>query len=201
MRTLVLTLALLSPLAALADDEAPAAVKVVQRRQYQLKHELAVTAGFLPLDAFYKGLTVNASYTYHFFDFLAWRVGRFAWSGNFSTGLRRQLEREFGVQTTEFQEVKWFLGSDVVVSPFYGKVALFNALVVHLQLYLLLGGDAVSLNGNVKGGLNLGGGIRFFLSQYFSLKVEAQNHFVFGNAPQSVVDLQLGLAVSLGGEG
>src|SRR5882757_5080835 len=95
----LLALALLVPLVAAADDENPARVSVVQRRQYTLHHELQVSAGFLPLDAFYKGVTVNVGYTYHFNDHFAWRVLRGSLDKTIDTGLTTQLKQQFGLLT------------------------------------------------------------------------------------------------------
>ncbi len=199
MRSLLLAAALALPCAAYADDESPARVSVVQKRQYTMRHEISVSGGFLPLDAFYKGVTVNVGYTYHFNDHFAWRVARGAYDKTLDTGLKRQLEQQFGVLTTDFPEVQWMAGSDLVWNAFYGKTAFMNAFVLHLALFLVLGGDAVKTQTEVLPAVNFGGGIRFFATDWLSVKVEASNHFVFGKKSFNVVDLQLALAVNLGG--
>ena len=173
-------------------------MSVIQKRQYTLRHEIQVSGGFLPLDAFYKGITANVGYTYHFNDHFAWRVGRFAYDKTFDTGLKKQLENQFGVLTTDFPEVQWMAGSDLVWSPFYGKTAFMNAVVLHLALFLLLGADAVKTQTEVLPAVNFGGGIRFFITEWLSLKLEAENHFVVGKKSFNVVDLQVALAVNLG---
>lgn len=183
---------------AFASDEEPARVSVVQKRQYTLRHEIALSGGFLPLDAFYKGVTVNAAYTFHFNDHFAWRVGRFAYNGSIPTGLTRQLQQQFGVLTTDFPQVQWLAGSDLQWNAFYGKTAFMNAFVLHLALFLTLGGDAVKTQTDVLPAANFGGGIRFFATEWLSLKLEATNHFVFGKKSFNIVDLQLALAVNLG---
>src|SRR4051812_30209184 len=181
MRSLVLVLLLLAPLAAVAaDDESPARVSVVQRRQYTLRHELTLSGGFLPLDAFYKGVTVNVSYAYHFNDHFAWRVARGTYDKSFDTGLKLQLQNQFGVQTTEFPVVQWMVGSDIIWNAFYGKTAFMNAFVLHLALFLVLGGDAVKTQDDILPAVNFGGGIRFFATDWLSVKLEASNHFAFG---------------------
>lgn len=198
MRTLTACLVLGLSFDALASEDEPIAVTAVQKRQYHLNHELSLSAGYLPLDAFYKGITGNASYTYHFTDHFGWKVARGALAKNLPTDLRRKLERDFGVLPTEFPEVEWMIGSDLVFSPLYGKVSLMNRLVVHLQLYVLAGGSAVKLQKDVVPGVNVGGGIRFFLTERFSLRLEGGNHFVFGRQQINVLDLQLGLSANLG---
>lgn len=189
---------LLAPLAALADDE-PASYQAIQRRQYQMSHELKLGPGYLPLDAFYKGVTANVGYVYHFNDHFAWQVGRMTLSRSINTGLRKQIERSFGLLTTEFPEVQWIAGSDLLVSPIYGKTALFNSVVVHLQMYLLAGGSGVKTQIEVAPALSVGAGVRFFIAQWISLRLEASNHAVIGTQKFNVVDLQGSVAFNLGG--
>jgi outer membrane beta-barrel protein len=198
MRSMTLIVCLLPALAAAADDEAPAHVSVIQKRQYTLRHEISVAGGFLPLDAFYKGVTANVSYTFHFNDHFAWRVGRGTYDKTIDTGLKKQLEDQFGVLTTEFPEVQWMVGSDLVWNAFYGKTAFMNLFVLHLALFLELGGDAVKTQTEVLPGVNFGGGIRFFATEWLSVKLEASNHFVIAKRGFNVVDLQVALSVNLG---
>ncbi|MBK7860447.1 MAG: outer membrane beta-barrel domain-containing protein [Archangiaceae bacterium] len=188
----------MSAVALADDDESPARVSVVQRRQYTMRHEIQVSGGFLPLDAFYKGITANVGYTYHFNDHFAWRVVRGAYEKNFDTGLKRQLMQQFGVLTTDFPEVQWLAGSDLIWNAFYGKTAFMNAFVLHLALFLELGADAVKTQTDIMPAVNFGGGLRFFATEWLSVKVEASNHFVLGKKSFNIVDLQLALAVNLG---
>lgn len=199
MRTLTLCCLLAVSSNAVASEDDPVQVSAIQKRQYHLNHELAVGAGYLPLDAFYKGITGNVSYTYHFTDHFGWKVGRGSLSKNLQTDLRRKLERDFGVLPTEFPEVQWMVGSDLVFSPLYGKVTLMNRLVVHLQLYLVGGGSAVKLQNDIVPGVNVALGLRFFITERFSVRLEGGNHFVFAKQGQlNVIDLQVGLSANLG---
>lgn len=198
MRSVLLLVCLFSAAAFADDDEAPARVSVIQKRQYTLRHEISVSGGFLPLDAFYKGLTVNVGYTFHFNDHFAWRVARGTYDKAIDTGLKRQLTQQFGVLTTDYPEVQWMLGSDLIWNALYGKTAFMNLLVLHLALFLTLGGDAVKVQTDILPALNFGGGVRFFATEWLSLKVEATNHFVVGKKSFNIVDLQIALAVNLG---
>ena len=53
-------------------DEEQVAAYAVQSRLFRLGGELRVEAGFLPINAFNKGLTVGGSFTYHFSNSWAW---------------------------------------------------------------------------------------------------------------------------------
>src|SRR5262245_13205759 len=109
-------LLLLTPSLAFAQYEElenPGTIAAVQERAYRMNHELSLALGVLPLDAFYKGVYGQVSYTYHFTDAFAWQVGRGAYSHSLNTGLRNELENGFGVSPTRFDEVQYFIGSDL----------------------------------------------------------------------------------------
>ncbi|HEX9507892.1 MAG TPA: outer membrane beta-barrel domain-containing protein, partial [Myxococcales bacterium] len=116
MRTLLLTLWMFPSLALAQTEELenPGTVSAVQDRQYRMNHELSFGVGVLPIDAFYKGLLAQLGYTYHFSDRFAWQVGRGAYSYDVDTGLKAQLQRDFGVLPTAFDQVQWMVGSDLI---------------------------------------------------------------------------------------
>src|SRR4051812_13483636 len=177
---LVLVSTFIAAGSAQADElENPGAVYAVQERKFRLSHELSLGVGVLPLDAFYKGLTAQVGYTYHFSDTFAWQIGRGVYSYNLDTGLRAQLVRDFGVQTTAFEEVQWMVGSDLIWSPFYGKTAFLNSSVMYTEAYFILGGSAVKVTNLAGGGalpfrpaVNVGLGMRLFRSQAVSFRLD-----------------------------
>ncbi len=204
---LILFLSLMPGLA-LAQAEAlenPGTVSAVQDRLYRLNHELTLGVGVLPADAYYKGYFAGLSYTYHFTDSFAWQVGRGAYSYNVETGLRRQLERDFGVAptATAFEdEVQWMVGSDLVWSPLYGKMAFLNRSVLHFQTFLLGGATVFKLNrdGGFRPALNVGLGVRFYKSQTVSFRLDVTNNVLFSGASRivNVPTVQLATALNFG---
>ncbi|KFE65253.1 outer membrane beta-barrel domain-containing protein [Hyalangium minutum] len=203
-----LLLLLLAPGLALAQAEAlenPGTTSAVQDRLYRMNHELTLGVGVLPADAYYKGYYAQVSYTYHFSDNFAWQVGRGAYSYNVETGLRSQLERDFGVAptATAFEdEVEWMVGSDLVFSPFYGKTAILNSKVIHFEAFLLGGATVFKLNreGGFRPGANLGLGIRVFKSDTVSFRLDVTNNVVFAGASRiiNIPTIQLGTALNFG---
>jgi outer membrane beta-barrel protein len=203
-----LLLLLLAPGLALAQAEAlenPGTTSAVQDRLYRMNHELSLGIGVLPADAYYKGYYAGVSYTYHFSDSFAWQVGRGAYSYNVETGLRRQLERDFGVAptATAFEdEVEWMVGSDLMFSPFYGKTAILNSKVIHFEAFLLGGATIFKLNreGGFRPGANLGLGIRVFKSDTVSFRLDVANNVVFAGASRiiNIPTIQLGTALNFG---
>ena len=138
---------LLAPVASaqLEALENPGTVAAVQDRLFRMNHELHLGVGVLPLDAFYKGVTASVGYTAHFSDTFAWTVGRGLYSYNLDTGLRGQLENQFGVAPTEFEEVEWMVGSDLVWSPWYGKTSFLNQSVTHFDVSLVAGASVLRM--------------------------------------------------------
>ena len=209
MRKLPVVLLLLCPALASAqvpELENPGTIQAVQERQYRLNHELAFGIGVLPLDAFYKGLLAQLSYTTHFSDQLAWRVVRGAYSYNVNTGLRTQLVRDFNVNPTAFEQVQWMVGSDVVWSPFYGKTAFLNRSVSHFEIFFVGGGSVLNL-ANSSGGpgvfrpaVNFGLGARLFSSKHVSYRLDLADNVVISKDKGvfNVPSIQLSAAINFG---
>lgn len=183
--------------------ENPGTVSAVQDRAYRMMHELDLSVGVLPLDAFYKGLYAQVSYTAHFSDSFAWQVGRAAYSYAAKTGLREQLERDFGVLPTAFEEVQFFFGSDIMWKPLYGKLSVLNKWVVHGEVFLTLGGTLFKFTNAFRPGVNLGGGGRVFLSKYVSFRLDVTNNVVIpigGGSTNftNVLTMTLSLGINFG---
>jgi outer membrane beta-barrel protein len=174
-------------------------VTAIQDRNYHLKAELGVGVGFLPLDPFTRGVTISLSYTHHFTDHFAWRVGRGFFSFGFATGLKTQLEQRYSVAPTDLDRVEWAAGSDLVLTPFYGKVALFNRAVMWMELYLLAGGSVFKFTSGFKPGAGGGGGFRAFITQNLSVRLEVVDHVAFPRPVTNVLEFGLVLAFNFGG--
>jgi outer membrane beta-barrel protein len=193
--------------------ENPGTVTAVQDRLYRMSHELTLGVGMLPLDAFYKGVIGQVAYTFHFNDHFAWQVGRGTYSYNLNTGLRSQLERDFGVQPTAFDEVNWMVGSDLVWSPLYGKVAVLNQAIQHFEFFLIGGLSVLKLSlaqgntggspafqalGSFRPGLNLGFGLRLFTNRSISFRIDVTNNVVISQQIFNVATVQLGASLNFG---
>jgi outer membrane beta-barrel protein len=208
VRYALLILLALVPGLARAQAEAlenPGAVSAIQERRYRMHHELTLGVGLLPIDAFYKGLTGSVGYTYHFSDTFGWQVGRGTYSYNVQTGLRTQLERDFDVAPTASayeDQVQWMVGSDLVWSPLYGKMAFLNSKVLHFEAFLLGGGTVVKINraDGFRPAANVGLGVRMFSGETLSFRLDVTNNVVFAGTSNinNVLSVQLGTAFNFG---
>jgi outer membrane beta-barrel protein len=199
---IVLAAVLALPLTSFAQDEDPGKLAAVQKRKYRMDHEIFLQGDLQPLDAFYKGAGVTGGYALHFSDVLAWEVIRGAYSFRLKTGLRDQLQKDFGVAPTAFEELEWMVSSALMITPFYGKLSLLNSAVTHAEIFIVVGATVAAFPGEkltFKPGPQLGIGLRFFLAKWCSIRFDTRYHYLFAKKQTQVVDLSLGLAFSLGG--
>lgn len=196
--------AVLAPAApAWAEDfEEGGKLYAVQNRKYVNGHEFLIGLGTVPMDAFYKGITGTFAYAYHFSDLWAWEIASGTYSLNVETSLRDELENNFGVRPTRFPELQFFVGSNIIFKPLYGKLAFFNDSLMYAELYLTAG-PAVSYyeNGGVFIGLNIGGGARLYLTKAFSIRFETRDYqFISAETFQDTENellLQVGIGLNI----
>jgi outer membrane beta-barrel protein len=185
-------------------DEEQVAAYAVQSRLFRLGGELRVEAGFLPINAFNKGLTVGGSFTYHFSNSWAWEIIRGAWVyKQLDTGLKTELLENFNVQPTDISALDFILSSDLVLKPFYGKLAVFNRRVIHMELSVPFG-VALARYNNPQAylpGPNLGLIFRIFVSPHISFCADVRDHVFFNHwNTRNEVHVSLGLAFAWGGD-
>lgn len=212
MKKLLLLLVCLLPLAAMADEdqdlENPGTVSAVQDRLFRMNQELTLGVGVLPIDAFYKGLSAQVGYTFHFSDSFAWQVGRALYSYDVNTGLEDQLERDFHVKPTTHEQVQWMVGSDLVWSPWYGKTSFLNKSVSHFDAFVSIGGSVIKFTGGdtssanlnqFKPAVNLAVGARLFATRRVSYRLDlADNVVITKDRIFNVATVQLSLALNFG---
>lgn len=175
----------------------------IQNRKYLVSHEFAIGLGTVPLDAFYKGITFAGSYTFHFNDEIAWEILGGAYSLNVKTSLREDLEQNFGVQPTEFPELRLLFNSNFVWKPLYGKMVFRNSSLLYGELFLTAG-PAVASYVNVENlfiGLNAGLGGRLYLTRAFALRADIRWYEIvntgdFGDFRGELL-LQLGIGLNI----
>ena len=205
--TLIGVLAPAIALAQLKELEGPGTTTAIQERIFRMHHEIGISVGVLPLDPFTKGVFAQGLYATHPTDSLGLEL-RGGYSLGLHTSLRDQLERDFNILPTAFDEVQLFVGADVTWAPLYGKISVLNERVLHGEIYLLLGGLALSYK-NVPTplvfssvGINLGGGARLYLNRVVSLRLEVTDNVrllpVAGKLPSQELAVSLMFALNLG---
>lgn len=205
-----------APALAVDEEEVPelqdiegdeARLEVLQNRKYRLLHEIALLGGSLPADAYYKGFTGSIGYTLHFGEVFAWEVLQFTYSFNLDTKLKKELVRVAGSQgqtADDFPEITWIAASHLVLKPLYGKEALFNTKVVHLEVFLQAGPaflNRANAETTLAFGFDVGFGVRFWLSKWASVRFDIYELVYFlEQKPEQALHLHAGIAFNLRGE-
>ena len=183
-----------------ADDfEEGGKLYAVQNRKYMASHEFTLGVGTIPIDAFYKGITGTAAYTYHFDDFWAWEIASATYSLNVKTDLERELEDSFGVRPTKFPQMQFFVGSNLVIKPFYGKLAWLNDSLIYTEVFFTVGPAVASYeNAGVFIGRNAGLGWRIYLTKNFSVRFDVRDYQFLSAETFKDSENELFLQVGLG---
>jgi outer membrane beta-barrel protein len=168
----------------------------IEKRDLMGSHELMVSLGTLPIDAFTKGLTLYGSYSYHFSHLIGWEIIGGLYSFNFSTDLAKELKEKYLVQATEVPELQFILNSNFVFKPFYGKLALTNDKLLTAEMFFVLGYAMARYTASFPPGLDAGVGIRMFVGKYFSLRLDIRD-YLFLPLPKTENHLYVSLGLSL----
>lgn len=197
-----------APTPVVEEGEGGGAAVVIQNRKFRMGHEFTLSSGVVPLDAFYKGVVATGRYTLHFDDFQAWEIVGGTYSFNIETDLRRQLRELFAVGPEQLDQLYVIVDSNYVLKPVYGKLSLFNRALVYNELYFVVGG-AVSYysDGSFRPGPDVGVGLRFFVTDWLSVRADARHYVLFNSVPlvdpnatiDHVLYLTLGASFNLGG--
>ncbi|MBI3179295.1 MAG: outer membrane beta-barrel domain-containing protein [Deltaproteobacteria bacterium] len=171
----------------------------IQRRPYRLGHEFQLGLGVLPLDAFYVGAVVGAGYTYHISDFWSWEIASGNYSLNFGTGLRGRLLDQFSVEPVRGggDRIKVFGTTSLVVKPLFGKLAIFNRETVYSETFFLAGIGPMLKGETWKPTVAVGGGMRFWVSQSISIRLDIRDQLVFATlVPENTLFIMLSTSLN-----
>jgi outer membrane beta-barrel protein len=175
----------------------------IQERKLRMQHEINLSLGVLPADAYTKGFTGQLGYTLHFSDVWAWQIVRGGYSLQSRSSLRTQLERDYGRLPTEFDAVQYFAGTALYFKPFYGKLSAFNRSVVSGELYFFGGASLMRFNFAFRPGVDVGVGVRVYLNRVFSLRFDFSDTvalpFAGAEGLVNILSANAGISLNLGG--
>lgn len=192
----VLALSIL-PLCAFAeDDEQGLSTLAVQNRLHTMMYEFSAAIGILPIDAFTKGLTFTGAFTLHFNDLVAWEVGQFSYSHHMHTELRSELE-DFDVRPTQFEVVKYFVTSNLIAKPLYGKLSLLNSTLIYGEIFFNAGVGWGWLSVTNRFVADFGAGLRLYVGKYVSFRGDVRD-YMFVTKDDVQHELWLGASICLG---
>lgn len=189
---------------------------IIQNRSHRLHTEISFGPALLPSDAYSKEAGLTLAVTRHLSDLLAWEIVHLHGYLDWRSGLRAQLEDNFGVPPQRFAVLRAAIDSNFVISPVYAKLSLLNGPLVYLQLFglagvglgLVQGGEPDPESGQPGRGLHVavladvGVGVRMWLSRRWSLRYDLRQYVSIDTATREVTPplyMSLTAAASLGG--
>jgi outer membrane beta-barrel protein len=200
------------------DFEEKSAYGKIQKREYELGHEISLGWSYLPLDPYYKGYGASLSYTIHLSHLFALELFRVGFAWNLDTSLKTKLIDQMpDISPEEFPAVVFFENTNLLLKLLYGKQSFLNRQVLHWELFVTAGaafvfrnpfnvGDLDMDNSRYEMGVNVGFGFRFWLSKSWSLRVDLRDTILLlsikgaggGEALlENSAEIGLGLSVNL----
>ncbi len=195
-----------------ADDdfEQKSAYGPIQKRGYELNHEVSLGWAYLPLDPYYKGYGASLSYTIHFGHLMALELFRVGFSWNTDTSLKTKLIDQMpNISPTEFPAVVFFENTNLVFKLLYGKQTFLNRAVLHYEIFVTAGAAFAFLNpfnvteldmdnARYDMGVNGGVGFRFWLSPSWSIRVDLRDTVFLIELGSAGGDVQLDNSAEIG---
>lgn len=177
-------------------------VVAVEPRAFNPRHDISANLGFLPIDAFYKGVTYGVSYTHSYTSLWSWEIVNAGLSSKFDTNLKKDLINSFNVRPAGILDhISWYALSSAVYTPIYSKHLLFNEKLIYGSLSFVAGGGVYGFSGGDMAPAFGGGAIlRVFHTPKYSSKFDARLYYHLGSKKSSdmVVMLSYGFSFELG---
>lgn len=176
------------------------------------KFEFAGTAGLMPYDDVNNQYFVGGKATWHLSDYWGWEIidaqKAFASTSNWV----KNLVNDKNINNLQTAQLNYLATTNLVFSPFYGKVRMFGSALVYFDLYAVLGAGFAGTNtiklskGNpettVRSGLDpvvdFGVGFKFFLNPTMGIVLDLRDYLTFSEtygkrSPKSNYTAFLGL--------
>lgn len=167
-----------------ADDRGYDGV-IVQNRDNFGHHELGLSLGLLPMDAFTKGFTVGASYTLRFDEVLGWEIAHVLHSFPVDSGLRDEL-LAFDLEPQTFEVVETAVFSNFVWTPIYWKGSVMNESLVLGEILFMVGPGVAWFTRSTRGGFDAGLALRLYLSSLVSVRLDVRYQGFFEDTPDGL---------------
>lgn len=179
------------------DEDQSLRTLAVQNREHTMTHEFTGWVGTLPMDAFTKGLTFSGGYSIHFTDFIGWEVGNFTYSYHVDTSLKEDLRNlTQPIKPTQFEVINWYLTTNLLLKPMYGKMSLFNRSLIYGEVFIALGGGIGFMTITRRPVVDAGVGFRVYVNKVVSFRIDGR-WVGFVNLDDFKNDLWLALGISL----
>lgn len=156
--------------------------------------ELGIGGGLMPYDSTLDTYTLGAHLDWHFNDHWAWEIIEYqkTFSSVTSFITSKAADNNMNLQDLQVIRPNSIIGTNLLVSPFYGKIRMLG--VVYLDIYLIAGLGFVNtttlrythtsgtsyntteVNSGYDFAINYGVGFKFFLNNTFTLYFDLRNY-------------------------
>lgn len=163
-------------------------VRSIHERAFRknARHEFTLYTGAIPNDEFQAYYPIGGRWNYYFQEDLAGEL----WGSYLikqDTDLKGILENNFNrsLIVTVPESVTWMVGVDGLWSPLHGKLGVHQQYLGQFDLYVAFGAGVIGTEVRVPGGKstnrvlpsgNLGLGMRFYLAERWSLRLDARQY-------------------------
>ena len=160
-------------------------IVVIQKKEYTKKDKMELTfyGGMVVNDAFYNSFPLGMRFNWFTSEFLSFGASG-SYRINSDTGTISVLEAQ-GVKAKFTEQVDWDFSLDMTYSFLYGKVAFSKTTLTYFDIYTLLfaslygteyyqEGQWETPNSSLRYGGGIGFGMRFFLAQSITFKLESR---------------------------
>lgn len=157
------------------------------------KFEFAATAGLMPYDDVNNQNFLGAKATWHWTDYWGWEMIDAHKVFASTTGWAKNLVDSKNISNLQTAQLNYIAASNIVFSPFYGKVRVFGSSLVYFDLYAVLGAGfagtkTIKMSKNnpestVRTGfdpmVDFGIGFKFFLNRSMGVMLDLRDYLVF----------------------
>jgi len=153
-------------------------VKSVQRKPVLKRGRLELTPMAMASvnDAFFNHFALGGSATYYLHDSLGIGLSGVYWYAHPRTDNVRIVRRAQNSVLAVFESPDLAAMLDLVWTPIYGKMSLFNSWIVPLDFYVVAGFGAVKVGSRYRGAVQWGLGQRFFITDWMAFRLEVRDY-------------------------
>ncbi len=189
-----------APNAKVAQGDYEREINAIVRNKYFYKTghiEFGLTGGVMPYDSLVNHYMLGGRASWHLHDHFGWEVIdaqiAFPSTTSFATG----LVSDRGLSNLQTSRLKQVYTTNILMSPFYGKIRFFGSQVLYFDIYFVLGGGlantetmkysttatsgAVSestLRSGMEMAVDWGGGFKIFMNDYVGLLIDLRDYMV-----------------------
>lgn len=163
-------------------------VTIIQERLFDKKREIGINFGYLPDDNFYESFPISVNFIHHFNERYAWEVIRASYMLNNERDIKLDLEENFGVTPSTFDELTSHIETSFMIKPSYGKDSLWNKRILNHEGFITFGAGVATFEKKLSYGdpqqesaltASIGIGRKYFVSKKFNVSLELKNIMMF----------------------